>query len=212
MKNQNNSRNLDLTGFKKLSDYEFESYDEATGYQQILDRIGKQVEMRHGEQIIKEALQKNNSYVKQPVKGILKDVPKSPHKADQTKFKLCVWYNYKPDGTPYSIIEKNNNRNRKYHDSIDFVPTQTPTGIEYATRHDLAFEKLFNHLTYYSSKIDKALMFVNDFMREEQLLIINWHSDINRTKFVNPLFKQLNGQIFFEGLSCQPLRIDKLKI
>lgn len=164
------------------------------------------------EAIINIATQKQNNYVKQPVRGILKDVPKSLHKKDNTKFKLVVWYNLKTNGMPYSIVEKNNNLNRKYHDSIDFVPSQTIDGIEYITRHDLAFEKLFNHLTYYSCRIDKALMFVNDWINEEQLTIINWHNDINRTKFVNPLFKQYCGQVFYDGLSCPALKVDKLTI
>lgn len=121
--------------------------------------------------------QQNNTYKR----GIL---AKPKHEKDTTKFKLIVWYAEKPNGEYYSEVEKLQNRNRKYHDSIDFI--LTPGG--YVTRHDEALNKLLHHLEKYKSKIINAWLLMNDFADSKQYLIGQFFKDENKNKFIQPTF------------------------
>lgn len=121
--------------------------------------------------------QTNNNYKR----GIL---AKPKHEPDTTKFKLIVWYAEKPNGEFYSEVEKLQNKNRKYHDSIDFI--LTPGG--YVTRHDEALNKLLHHLEKYKSKIINAWLLMNDFADSKQYLIGQFFKDENKNKFVQPTF------------------------
>lgn len=133
----------------------------------------------------------NNTYKR----GIL---AKPKHEQDTTKFKLICWYSEKPNGEYYSELEKQQNRNRKYHDSIDFI--LTPGG--YITRHDEALNKLLHHLEKYKSKIINAWLLMNDFADSKQYLIGQFFKDENKNKFIQPLFThyskvQYNEKIIF---------------
>lgn len=122
-------------------------------------------------------MNKPNSYKR----GIL---AKPNHEKDSTKFKLICWYAEKPSGEYYSEVEKLQNKNRKYHDSIDFI--LTPSG--YVTRHDEALNKLLQHLEKYKSRIINAWLLMNDFANSKQYLIGQFHKDENKNKFIQPLF------------------------
>lgn len=106
------------------------------------------------------------------------------HEPDTTKFKLICWYEQKPNGEYYSEGEKMQNKNRKYHDSIDFI--LTPGG--YITRHDEALNKLLHHLEKYKHKILNAWLLMNDFVNDKQYLIGKFHKDESKNQFVQPIF------------------------
>lgn len=172
-------------------------------------------------------IQRNNNFKR----GIL---AKPKHERDTTKFKLIVWYSEKPNGEYYSEIEKLQNKNRKYHDSIDFI--LTPGG--YVTRHDEALNKLLHHLEKYKSKIINAWLLMNDFADGKQYLIGQFFKDENKNKFIQPIFTNYNkvqyneritfvkdnphlfnirqrelitNQVFCTGLLAAPLREFSLK-
>lgn len=164
-------------------------------------------------------------------KGILL---KPKHEPDTTKFKLCVWYDKKPNGEHYTQFEKESNKNRKYHDSIDYI--LTPLG--YVTRHDEALNKLLHHVEKYKANIIRALLYVNDHINDKQYLIGKFERDETKSQFIQPLFKHYDkiqytekiietnktvtgfeiqnktlstSQVFYSGLLAQPLSEYKLR-
>lgn len=148
----------------------------------------------------------NNSYKR----GIL---AKPKHEPDTTKFKLIVWYAEKPNGEFYSEVEKLQNKNRKYHDSIDFI--LTPGG--YVTRHDEALNKLLHHLEKYKSKIINAWLLMNDFANSKQYLIGQFFKDENKNKFIQPTFTkyekiQYNEKIIFDKWNKEQFEIKQREL
>lgn len=164
-------------------------------------------------------------------KGIL---AKPKHEPDTTKFKLCVWYEKKRNGEYYTQFEKNANKNRHYHDSIDFI--LTPVG--YVTRHDEAYNKLLKHLEIYKDNIIRALLFMNDFANDKQYIIGKFERDETKTRIIQPVFSHYKkvsydekvifnesnpdqyeikerhleaNQVFCTGLLAQPLSEFKLR-
>ena len=127
---------------------------------------------------------------------------------DLTKFKLVVYYSHKASGVPYSYLDIEGKKNRKYHDSHDFILTADG----YKTRHDLALNKLLSHLEKWKSHIYSALIFVNDFVKGEQLLIGKFHRNEEFNEFIQPLFKSYdNNQVFVSDLIAPPLQVYKLQ-
>lgn len=126
-------------------------------------------------------------------KGILL---KPKHEPDTTKFKLVVFYDKKPNGDHYTQFEKASNKNRKYHDSIDYI--LTPAG--YVTRHDEALNKLLQHLEKYKENIDRALLFMNDHVNDKQFLIGKFSKDENKNQFIQPTFKHYQKIIYTEKI------------
>ena len=113
-------------------------------------------------------------------KGILTH----PRENDSTVFKLVVWYDIKLSGSYFTQIEKDQQKNRKYHDSIDYYLI----GSNYVTRHDIALNKLLNHLEKWKYNIGTgtAWLFYNDFANEQQHKIGVFNQ--NTVNFVQPLF------------------------
>ena len=127
---------------------------------------------------------------------------------DLTKFKLVVYYSHKSSGVPYSYLDIEGKKNRKYHDSHDFILTSEGN----KTRHDLALNKLLNHLEKWKSHIYSALIFVNDFTNSQQLLIGKFHKNEEFNQFIQPLFKSYdNNQVFYSDLIAPPLQIYALR-
>lgn len=126
-------------------------------------------------------------------KGIL---VKPKHEPDSTKFKLVVYYDKKPNGEHYTQFEKASNKNRKYHDSIDFI--LTPGG--YVTRHDEALNKLLHHLEKYKSNIINAMLFMNDHVNDKQFCIGKFSKDENKNQFIQPIFKHYQKVIYTEKI------------
>lgn len=60
------------------------------------------------------------------------------HQKNQTAFKICAYYEKKPNGQYYSAFEIQQRQNRKYHDSFDYITTKNALTI---TRHDEAYKK-----------------------------------------------------------------------
>ena len=96
---------------------------------------------------------------------------------DKTAFKLCVYYSHRSNGTAYNIAEISRKEHRKYHDSIDYINTTNG----WLTRHDLAYNKLINHLKKHRDKIEF----------DEQV--------------IPQFFKNTDGGIYVNGLNQSPL-------
>lgn len=143
-------------------------------------------------------------------KEIIKDVTPNktpPKKTDTTVFKLCVWYSHKLDGTPYSYLEKQDNKNRKYHDSYDFVLSSDG----WVTRNDLALNKLLNYLEQNKAKILNALLFCNDKMQKKQYLIGKFSQNETFNLFIMPKFTEpYKNAVFYDGLTAQPIETYEL--
>jgi len=139
-------------------------------------------------------------------KGILL---KPKHEPDTTKFKLVVWYDKKLSGEYFTQFEKASNKNRKYHDSIDFI--LTPGG--YVTRHDEALNKLLHHLEKWKDNISSAMLLMNDFTNDKQYCIGKFSKDETKNQFIQPLFKHYPEQkaVFAFDLLAPPLSEYKLK-
>lgn len=80
------------------------------------------------------------------------------HEQNKTSFKAVVYYHRKPSGEWYSVIEKADKKNRKYHDSYDYIATKDKLLV---TRHDLAYQKLSNYLAKKIDNIQTCLLFAN---------------------------------------------------
>lgn len=124
------------------------------------------------------------------------------NQSDRTAFKLCVYYSHKPTGIPYTYIETGLKKNRKYHDSHDFILS----GNGYVTRHDLALNKLLTHLEKHKDKITQALLFANDHVNKKQYLIGQFGKNEEFNRFIQPEFISYdNKNIFFNGLIAPPI-------
>ncbi len=132
------------------------------------------------------------------------------YQSDQTRFKLCVYYSHKPDGVPYSVVEKNLKKHRKYHDSYDYVHTAQGKTV---TREDLAFNKLLHHVEQYKAHIESALLFVNDFAEGKQLLIAKFFKDEHRSIFIMPFFShdELIGHVYYSHLPIAPIETHNIQ-
>lgn len=121
---------------------------------------------------------------------------------DKTIFKLTCYYSHKPNGDPWNYTDISQERNRKFHDSHDFI--LTPNG--YITRHDLALNKLLNHIKKHEANIISCLLFYNNHYEKKQYLIGKFYKDETKSQFVQPLFKSYdNGSVFFSELIGKPL-------
>jgi hypothetical protein len=154
---------------------------------------------------------------------------------DSTKFKLLCWYEKKNAMEFYTQHEIDGNKNRHYHDSVDFF---MGSGNQYITRHDIAFEKLVDHVKKYRDRIFVAWLFMNDFGNNAQYLIGKYNRFKHESFLVQPEFthyeklivaekiihdeknpeqfeiieKQFNlNHVFATGLTAAPLEIYELK-
>ena len=125
------------------------------------------------------------------------------YKKDQSVFKLCVYYSHKSNGVAYNINEISHKEHRKYHDSFDFIPVQDG----WLTRHDIAFNKLLNHLKKHRDKIFSALLFVNNFKAKKQYLIGSYNKSTDFDIQIQPNFyKHPDGSVTVQGLNQPPLK------
>jgi hypothetical protein len=135
---------------------------------------------------------------------------KKTYNSDTTKFKIVAYWNVKPSGQYYSVIEKNFKQHRKYIDSFDYVATE---GGKTITRHDEAFYKLLVYAKKNINRADKILIYMNDFTTEKQYLIANLQTDEARCKLIIPVFKfdELGiGHVYVNYLPCKPLETSVL--
>lgn len=137
------------------------------------------------------------------------------YEANSTKFKLCCYYHIKPSGVPYTHVEKIQKKHRKYHDSYDYINV---TGGKTITRHDVALNKLLHYLETHKDKIEFALLYMNDFAKDEQHLIGKFFRDETRSIFVMPSFSEDSfgiGHVLCSGLQSAPLEtvsLQKIKL
>jgi len=129
--------------------------------------------------------------------------------SDLTTFKLTAYYSHRNTGERYTEEEIKAKKNRKFHNSIDFVPTL----YGYYTRHDTALAKLTNHISKNRQFIINALLFVNDFNLKKQFLIGKYSKSSDFDKFIQPLFiqKEQKKDVLYNGLMAEPLGIYDLK-
>lgn len=127
---------------------------------------------------------------------------KKTYTKDKTAFKLCVYYSHKSNGIAYNIAEISRKEHRKYHDSIDYIPIIDG----WQTRHDLAYQKLINHLKKHRDKIFSALLYCNNHKANKQYLIAKFNRNIEFDHQVIPqFFKNPDGSIVVNGLNQKPL-------
>jgi len=137
------------------------------------------------------------------------------YEANSTKFKLCVYYAMKPTGDLYTHVEKIQKKHRKYHDSYDYINV---TGGKTITRHDMSLNKLLHHLEQYKERIEFALLYMNDFVKQEQHLIGKFFRDEARSIFIMPEFSEDSygtGHVLVSGLQSTPLEtviLQKVKL
>jgi len=129
--------------------------------------------------------------------------------SDLTTFKLSVYYSHRNTGQAYTKAEIDRKENRKFHNSIDFLPTV----YGYYTRHDIALSKLTNHISKNRAFIISALLFVNDFKEKKQFLIGKYSKNADFDMFTQPLFtyKELKKDVLYNGLAAKPIDIFELK-
>lgn len=144
------------------------------------------------------------------LQGILKNRKLSKiYEPDTTKFKLIVWYERKRNGEFYTITEMRENKNRKYHDSIDFIEYKGET----VTRHDIAYNKLIDHVKAYKNNILRVWLMFNDFGLNKQYLIgvyDKYNTQNNRNVKVNfEVYNQKN--VFATSLESQAIQVFDLK-
>jgi hypothetical protein len=126
---------------------------------------------------------------------------------DKTAFKLCVYYSHRSNGTAYNIAEITRKDHRKYHDSIDYINTANG----WLTRHDLAYQKLINHLKKHRDKIFSALLYCNNHKAGKQYLIAKFNRNVEFDEQVIPqFFKNTDGSIQVNGLNQAPLETYEL--
>lgn len=121
---------------------------------------------------------------------------------DLTVFKLCCYYSHRPNGLPWDYTEIAQEKNKKYHDSHDFI--LTPKG--YITRHDIAYNKLLNHMVKHEKNIISCLLFLNVHYEKKQYLIGKFFKNPDKNQFVQPMFKELPDKtVYFDYLLGNPL-------
>ncbi len=133
------------------------------------------------------------------------------YQSDCTRFKLCIYYSHKPDGTPYNVIERNMKKHRKYHDSYDYIHS---TAGKTVTREDYGYNKLLIFLEQHKAHIEFGLLFVNDFVNQKQHLIGKFFKDENRTQLVQPMFTNDEygiGHVYFHDLHAPALETSNLQ-
>lgn len=129
---------------------------------------------------------------------------------NRTKFKLVIYWNLKPDGTPYSVFEKQRRMNRKYIYSYDY----TDVGGYNTTDHRLAMNKLLDKMKRQKDAIDKAFLIMNDWENNKELTIGDFpNGDKEQGNFVHPCFSKPNekGHRYVHSLPREPLRIDEMR-
>lgn len=135
--------------------------------------------------------------------------------SDNTKFKICAYWNRKPDGSYWMQHEKDLRLHRKYIDSFDYVNTKDWKTV---TNHAEAFWKLLTYAQNNIANADKILIFLNEKdpakvkpgtpVMVKQTLIASLVPNESECKFIVPNFYEPEycpGHIYFESLPCDPL-------
>ena len=132
-------------------------------------------------------------------------LPKKTYLSDNTKFKIVAYWNYKPNGQFWSIVEKNMKQHRKYIDSFDYVASAEGRTI---TRHDEAFYKLLVYAEKYVSRAEKILIYMNDLSQSKQFLLAKLVNDKDLCQLIIPVFKKDElgiGHVYVDRLPAPPL-------
>ena len=128
--------------------------------------------------------------------------------SDLSTFKLCVYYSHRSNGQAYNINEISLKEHRKFHNSIDFISSADG----WLTRHDLAFNKLVNHVKKHREKIFMALLYANNFKTNKQFLLAKWGKNNEFDKIIVPTWeKNPKNEVFIHDLPCEPLETYEIK-
>ncbi len=148
--------------------------------------------------------------------------------SNSTKFTLCVYWDYKADGTPYANHEKLLKLNRKYIDSYDYSNTANNKTI---TDHYEAFWKLVTYAQRNIKHIGNAVLYCNDFVEQKQYKVGLFSNNADACRLVLPQFMKSETaygieHIYLSGwqspvldtyelvqrvLTKQPININQLK-
>ena len=137
--------------------------------------------------------------------------PKKEFTSNQTKFKMCVYWSHKEDGTPYSVYEKQRRMNRKYIPSYDY--TQGPNQYN-ITDHRAGLQKLLQKMENQKKHIEKAIIFMNDYKNGLELRIGEFPGgEFDEGKFVSPIFTPRNekGHRYVSHLEREALQVDTMR-
>lgn len=126
------------------------------------------------------------------------------------KFKLVVYYNQNKSGVYFSQYDKDANKNRRHIPSVDFVLS---AGGFMVQNHEVGFLKLVDYVVQNATKIDKALLILNDYISYTEQMIIKFDTkNFALSQYVNPVFvDDGKGNRFFKRLDGEPFRIDKMR-
>lgn len=136
------------------------------------------------------------------------------HTHNTTKFKLVCFYSHKPDRSAYTSIEKSLNRNRKYHDSYDYIHKEAGITV---TRHDLAYLKIMEHMDKHWGSIERAILFLNDHTNQREIKIGVWDkANFAKNQLCEPIYDKQGIHVMClgvqgGGIESYPMRIVNYK-
>lgn len=125
---------------------------------------------------------------------------------DTTTFKMVVFFSHKVSGVAFSVYEKQQNKNRRYVDSYDYIVT---VGGKTQTRHDLAYKKLGLFYNDHLNSIQSAILFFNDFENKKQHKIaVLYNNKARNIQACIPTFADPdeNGNVRVNGWAGNPIR------
>lgn len=127
------------------------------------------------------------------------------------KFKLVVYFDLKPNGEFYTSIEKQYMKHRRFIPSFDFKNGHAAKSI---TDHLTAYNNLIDYMLKNAKRITKVMLIENDYTNKlEKTFIVCNPNQMAFADFREPMFSAPdgNGNIYFQGIQGQYIRIDKMR-
>lgn len=127
------------------------------------------------------------------------------------KFKLVVYFDLKPNSEYYTSIEKQYMKHRRFIPSFDFKNGHAAKSI---TDHLTAYNNLIEYMLKNAKRITKVMLIENDYTNKlEKTFIVCNPNQMAFADFREPLFSAPdgNGNIYFQGIQGQYIRIDKMR-
>ena len=126
------------------------------------------------------------------------------------KFKLIVYFDKKPNGEFYTTIEKQYMKHRRPIPSFDF---KNGTSRKSITDHQTAYDNLVKYMIDKKNNISKCMLIYNDYInKQEKTIFICNPNKMDQADFREVIFTKPddNGNIFFDGIIGQYIRIDSM--
>ena len=126
-------------------------------------------------------------------------------------FKLVVYFDKKPDGSYYTITEKQYKKHRRFIPSFDFKNGHSAKSI---TDHLTAYNNLIEYIIKNKDSITKAMLIECDYINKlEKTFVICNPKQMAFADFREPLFSNPNdnNNVFFLGIKGDYIRTDKMR-